>query len=282
MFGCWSRATASASARNRTDLVAAREAADHLERHASIECTVPRLVDDAHPAATEFADDLVTRHRRHDIGPAGHERDATPRAGGGGSSSPVPESHVEDSPSSKDSAAEPHTGHGDSTSLDSQEWPFAQESFSGMTPPGSHGEVTRRGVSNTTTFFVSVSVTVIRSVKVPRPVERQHAESARLVICFTSSGFSLWTPVRIGLGMTGLPAASRTSISISTSISSLAPVEPNGLHPDVKRLAHDAARLGRERRRRRRGRTAPTGERTPPSCRRSDAGTTRFPSQSGP
>ena len=61
MFGCCSRATASASLRKRAQLVRPGVAAgqDHLQGHDPVQLQVPRLVDDAHAAPAQLAQDLV-------------------------------------------------------------------------------------------------------------------------------------------------------------------------------------------------------------------------------
>ena len=66
MLGCWSRATASASARKRSEHRRARVAAgqDHLEGHGPVEPDLPRLVDDAHAAPAQLAHEVIARHPR--------------------------------------------------------------------------------------------------------------------------------------------------------------------------------------------------------------------------
>ena len=63
MFGCWRRATASASMWKRASWSGAGMAAgqDHLEGDEPIEPALPSLVDDAHAAPAQLAEDFVTR-----------------------------------------------------------------------------------------------------------------------------------------------------------------------------------------------------------------------------
>ena len=77
MLGCCKRATASASVRKRASSVGAGVAAgqDHLEGDDAVEPELAGLVDDAHAAAAQLAQDLV----------AG---DATAAEGGGRTSAP--------------------------------------------------------------------------------------------------------------------------------------------------------------------------------------------------
>ena len=65
MFGCCSRAAASASARNRASSIGARELAaqDHLQATMRLRLTCRHLEDDAHAATAKLAKDFIARHR---------------------------------------------------------------------------------------------------------------------------------------------------------------------------------------------------------------------------
>ena len=65
MLGCWSRATASASARKRAAARAPawRAGQDHLQGDEPVQPRLPGLVDDAHAAAAELLQDLVIATR---------------------------------------------------------------------------------------------------------------------------------------------------------------------------------------------------------------------------
>ena len=63
MLACWSRPTASASARNRSSSVSVAAAGeDHLEGDHPVERHLPGPVDDPHPAAADLFEDFVPRH----------------------------------------------------------------------------------------------------------------------------------------------------------------------------------------------------------------------------
>ena len=71
MLGWWSRATASASIRNRAEVARAgvAAAADHLQGDQAVQAALPGLVDDAHAAPAELAEDLVAgQFRQRDYG----------------------------------------------------------------------------------------------------------------------------------------------------------------------------------------------------------------------
>src|SRR5580765_7734250 len=116
-------------------------------------------------------------------------RDRAP--GGGGSSSEMPESHVEESATARESPAEPHTGHAASAAADSQVWPFGHVSEWNTMISGFHSGATRNGASKETFFFVTRSVTITRSVKSPSRFNARAPESPISFFCFTSAGFSL-------------------------------------------------------------------------------------------
>ena len=62
MFGCCRRATASASAESGPVLRAGGRREDHLEGHQAFEPDLAGLVDDAHAAAAQFAENFIARH----------------------------------------------------------------------------------------------------------------------------------------------------------------------------------------------------------------------------
>ena len=76
MLGCCSRATASASTRKRARSCGAGVGAgqDHLEGDEAVRADLPGLVDDAHAAAAQLAQDLIAwrgrgvRPFRRDVG----------------------------------------------------------------------------------------------------------------------------------------------------------------------------------------------------------------------
>ena len=65
--GAAAGATASASARKRASSAGAGMAAgqDHLQRDRAVQLDLPGLVDDAHAAAAQFPQNLVSGDRRH-------------------------------------------------------------------------------------------------------------------------------------------------------------------------------------------------------------------------
>ena len=66
MLGCCKRATASASVRKRASASAAGMAAgqDHLQGDQAVQARLPGLVDDAHAAPAQLAQDFVIADER--------------------------------------------------------------------------------------------------------------------------------------------------------------------------------------------------------------------------